>query len=315
MSLSDWHQILNVLHEPVDYYLHNPFRKPTSTERQIDSTHLQITWSDMDATFYSKLLHSIHDFDAVFPFVIHIKVFKRSNVDKFVPADDNNINEIVATPIKKPKKSLIESKKTPKENIDQSTQARKKQIHDNTTNGIKIKDCCVRLPLLKFDENGEVIQNNMVRNKRKFSELNETAKIRSVENTPDGLSHQKNKFMVASTSTPFPGINVNLDVNDELKRIESDVRETFDKSKHKTVKRLSNFPRVRLLKAPEEKKRLDTTKKAPRKNTGKTNKIKRLKPKAVSISNESDLFESSIESKKHKNSPENEKNKKTLKKW
>ncbi|XP_031630546.1 uncharacterized protein LOC116345382 [Contarinia nasturtii] len=353
MSLNDWHQILNALHEPVEYYIQNPLRKPTAIERQIDSTNfqLQITWTDMDVAFYSKLLHSI-DFNSVFPFVIDVKVFQRSNVDKFKPAIvvtninsptaatniaspkisaeiNDNTNKTVVTPVRK--KTLIESKKTPKENIDKSTEAITSAVTKvDFKNGIRLRDCCVRLPLLQFDENGEVIQKNMVQKKRKFSEIIEKTKIHSVENSPDKFSHQNN-FMASSSSTPLVA-----NLNKQLKRIASDVRGTFDKSRHKTVKRFTNnrltttprvngkssgqfFPRLRLLKAPENLKRLDTSKRSTQKSMikkttkTKTDKVKRLKPKPPSITNESELFETVVEPKKKIKKPsENKKDKKNL---
>lgn len=123
--------------------------------------------------------------------------------------------------------------------------------------------------------------------------------------------------MCTSSSTPLVR---NFGV--ALKQIQNEVRGAFRRgSTEKEVKRLTNRltntprssndrksgsqfnPRIRLLKLPD---RLNKSKKSKQKNTGKktgktkSSTIKKPKPKAKSVANESELFEDPIEIQKPK---------------
>lgn len=299
-----WHKILDDLSDSVDSYVKNPFRQPTESIRQIANTNFQlhIQWMDMEASFYSKLLSSI-DFDLVFPFVIKVNVSLRSNVDEFVP---------VATAKSPVRKKTAERKKT----ADKSPQVLGVPLANGySSDSIKLKECCVRLPIMHFDENGELIQNHdgNKRNKRKHSSI-VSDEMQPMKLTPKIRDGSNDLFMCSSSSTPFVR---NFGV--ALKQIENEVRGTFDnvggKAGHKVAKRLTNRltttprtsndrksgshfnPRIRLLKMPENVNR--PSKKLKQKNTGKkqtkgkakATTIKRLKPKAQSVANETELFE------------------------
>lgn len=304
MTLNDWHKILDDLSDSVDKYVENPFRQPTDSVRQIANTNfeLRIQWEDMDASFYSKLLSSI-DFDLVFPFVIKVKVGLQSNVDEFVPVST------VKTPVRK---KTAERKKT----ADKSPQRLSVPLTngDSSNHSIKLKECCVRLPIMQFDENGELIQshNENKGNKRKHSSL-VSDEMQSMKLTPKIRNGPNELFMCSSSSTPFVR---NFGV--ALKQIENEVRGTFgnsEKAGQKVVKRLTNRltttprtsndrksglqfnPRIRLLKMPENVNR--PSKKLKQKNIAKkqikvkakSRTTKRLKVKARSVANETELFE------------------------
>lgn len=309
MTLNDWHKILDDLNEPVKIYVENPVRKPSETTvKQIENTNLKlyIQWTDMDASVYSKLLSSI-DFDLVFPFVIKVRVGLQSNLDKFIP------NSPTKTPVRKKtteQKETIE--KSPQKSIVSLT-------NDDSGKSIQLKECCVRIPLLEFDENGEVIQNHIKRYKRKHSSIL-TDEIQPVKITSKINDQPNDSFTCTSSSTPLVR---NFGV--ALKQIQNEVRGAFRRgTTEKEVKRLTNRltttprtstdrksrsqfnPRIRLLKLPENVSRLNKSKKLKQKNTGKkTGKtkstiIKKPKPKAKSVANESELFESPIEIQKQK---------------
>lgn len=307
MTLNDWHKILDDLTEPVKGYVENPCRQPSETVKQIDNTNLElhIQWTNMDASVYSKLL-SI-DFDLVFPFVIKVRVGLRSNLDKFIPSSPTK------TPIRK---KISQRKKT----IEKSPQKSIGSLaNDDSGKSIQLKECCVRIPLLEFDENGEVIQNHIMRYKRKHSSIL-TDEIQPVKNTPKPNDQSNDLFMCTSSSTPLVR---NFGV--ALKQIQNEVRGAFRRgSTEKQVKRLTNRltttprtsndrksgsqfnPRIRLLKLPENVSRLNKSKKLKQKNTGKktgktkSTTIKKPKPKAKSVANESELFENPIEIQKTK---------------
>lgn len=263
MSLNDWHNILNDLNGAVESYVENPLVKPDSAVHVIGDTsfELNISWIDVDEAFYSKLLQNL-DFRLVFPFVIKVNVTIRTNVDKFSAA------EPILTPI-------VPKKKT----IDKSVVV----ITTPQDSSIKLKECCVRLPLLKFDENGDVIQKEIVRNKRKHSALVED------DNTSTPC------FMSFKTSTPFvPNGDVALDQS------KNEVTLTFNEKIRKVPHRLTTtprssnerktgtqfHPRIRLLNLPDN---LTDAKKAPRKNgekmhtakTGKKTKSKLAASRSV----------------------------------
>lgn len=310
MSLHDWYQIFDDLSEPMQKYIINPNVQPVAYKRKIDDTNfeLNITWDELDATFYSKLLQSI-DFNCVFPYVIKVNVSLRSNIDQFAA-----INVPVKTPIRRT--TAADRKKAPKRES-----ARLNGSQAVITNGVphersfEIKDCCVRLPMLRFDENGQVIQNG-VRNKRKHSSIidDETTSVRITSNQREV---KNDIFMCSSSSTPFV-----RNINVALKQIEKDVRVTFVKSEKRTTNRLTTTPRssqerkagsqfnprIRLLRMPDD---MDTSKSSKAKNTtgkkaskanAKVKKVssKKLKPKARSVTNESELFETPAKIKKVK---------------
>lgn len=316
MSLNDWHRILDYLNDPVENYVKNPFRKPIEMVRQIDNSNLElhIQWMDMDA-LYSKLLSSV-DFDLVFPFVIKVKVALRSNVNDFV----SNSPAIL--------EKSSDRKKTSerKETVDKAPQMPILPL-TATANGdsgktIKLRECCVRLPILEFDGNGKVIQNQNIRNKRKHHSL-ATDDIQPVKLTPKIHNETNDLFMGSSSSTPFAR---NFGV--ALKQIEDEVRGTFGIPNQKTAKHLTNRlttttprtsndrksgslsfnPRIRLLKLPENVNRPSISKKSKQKNTGKrqgkskvkSTTIKRPKPRAQSIANETEYFEKPLETQKSK---------------
>ncbi|XP_055317326.1 uncharacterized protein LOC129576367 [Sitodiplosis mosellana] len=312
MNLNDWHTILGDLSAPVGKYVENPFRQPTDAVRQIDGTNfeLHIHWEDMDASLYSKLLSSL-DFDLVFPFVIKVRVVLRSNVDKFMIPD---------TPAKSPvRKKTAERKKTT-DTSAHSLNVSKLTNGNDSGQSIKLRECCVRLPLLQFDENGDLIQNHMVRNKRKHSSI-AANEVQPTKITPSKIhSDQNDLFMCSSSSTPLAR---NHSV--ALKEIENEVRETFAIPDPKVAKRVTNRltttprssndrkssqfnPRIRLLKPPDDVNRLNKSKKLKQKNTGKkTGKsktkdktTKKPKPKAQSVANESEWFEKPAENQKVK---------------
>lgn len=325
MSLNDWHTILNDLSELVQHYVVNPFRKPNDVVRQIDGTNfeLHVKWQDMDALLYSKLLSSL-DFDLVFPFVMKIKVLLCSNVDKFIP---NARDSIVSVPDTSPTSlSKKPAKKKAAKKMTNDTNSHSPDV-SQLTNGhgigptIKLKECCVRLPMLQFDENGEVIQNQFVRNKRKHSSI-AADEAQPVENSPNKImrNNPNDLFVFPSSSTPLEWRSYSV----ALKQIENDVRETFDIPDSKagnrltTTPRISNDrkssqfnPRIRLLKLPENVNRLKKSKKQKEKDAEKkaakaklkANKTtKKPKPKAQSVANESELFEKPVEQQKVKKS-------------
>lgn len=296
MSLNDWVKIFDDLNDSIQGYVNNPNIRPASSVRRIDNTNfeLNITWIDMDATFYSKLLTSV-DFDCAFPFMIKLKVRLRSNIDKFVAATHS-----FATPVTKAdKKTTLDRKRT----ADRSLKAVKVSL----TNGkpktpIKIKDCCVRLPLLQFDENGELIHEEVVRNNKRKHSTMACDIIHSINITPK--NPDSSIFMCSSSSTPFvrnsngksPGVS---DIANQkvMKRLTNRLTTTPRSSSDR--KSGSNFnPRIRLLKLPEDVSQLSSPKKSKKKNTGKkTAKSKakttqkQPKSKVRSIPNESNLFE------------------------
>lgn len=303
MSLNDWHKILNELSELVGDYVKNPFRQPTETVRQIDNTNfeLHIQWMDLDALVYSKLLPSV-DFNLVFPFVIKVKVAVRSNVDEFIP--DSSVRKTT------PKQKTTADKSSLRSIVSKTK--------DDSGNSIKLRECCVRLPLLRFDENGEVIQNDVIRNKRKHSSI-VADESRLVKITPKIRNESNELFMLSSSSTPFARNGFDA----ALKTIGNEIHGSHSISSQKTVKRLTNrltttprtsndrgtgsqfIPRIRLLNMPEniirsKKLKPKNTNKKQKKAHTKSTSTKRLKPKAQSVANETELFEVPVENQKIK---------------
>lgn len=292
MSLNDWQIILDDLSETIENYVENYTEQPVSSVRHTTDTNfeLHIEWIQLDVLFYSKLLESL-DFDVVLPFVMKVNVSLRSNIGKFTRA----------SPIKSPAHdSTVQRKKSTRKTPT---------LVNNELETIKLKECCVRLPVLEFDENGEVIQRELMRKKRKHSLL-QSAESHSKKDTPRGSEELMGaSFMCSTTSTPFV-----RNIGDALKQIENDVRNTFVQPlNQKVIKRLTNRltttprtsndrktgsqfnPRIRLLKLPEK---LNTSKKSKPKSTGKKtlkskvkSTTKRPKVKPQSIANESELFE------------------------
>lgn len=301
MSLHDWHQIFEHLSEPIEKYAEDSHVKPAPTKCKIADTNFQldISWARLDTSFYSKLLNTL-DFSCVFPYVIKVNVTLRSNIDKFF-ADESNKLPIQHTPAKE--RRIVSKKRSNKLNSPQPVIE-----NGGLNNEVELKECRVILPMLQFDENGQVISNNNgIRKKRKHSSLEN-----DVPN--DGV------FMCSSSSTPFVR---NMDV--DLKQIENSVLETFAKTKKRLTNRLmatprssherkmsSQFnPRIRLLKMPDSVNRLDLSKSSKSKNmsekrtvkvNGKVKKPsnKKLRPKVRSVTDESDLFETPTQNKKLK---------------
>lgn len=296
MSLSDWQTILDYLSEPIEDYVKNPSKKLAAATRQLINTNfeLHVTWTELDASFYSKLLDFL-DFDVVFPFVVKVKICLQSNIDKFATLKSPVCN-----------RSVVQHHKT----IDDSVDAITNVEHDES---IKIKECFVRLPQLRFDENGKVIQG-LISHKRKRSSL-EASKKYPLKFSPRRSDDPNELFMCSSSSTPFV-----KNVGVAMKQIEQDVRGIFAPKHKKTVKRLTNRltttprssndrktgsfnPRIRLLKLPDD---LNSSKKLKKKKNGTIKKIKlksgtslkkRPKVKAQSIANESELFEVPVQQK------------------
>lgn len=309
MSLHDWKQIFDDLSESIQNYTANPNIQPVSSKRTIVDTNFQldIIWAELDASFYSKLFETI-DFSCVFPYVIKVYVSLRSNIDKFFS------NESVKTPVR-PKLTINQDALNIRES-NSNQPVNKKQIYKNN-NVLKendnpekfvLKECRVILPLLEFDENGQVIEkngNNRIRKKRKHSSLADGDDVQLMSNNRHVVSNDG--FMYANSSTPFVR-NVDL----ALKQIENDVGGTFGKTKKRLTNRLTTTPRtsydrktgspfnprIRLLKMPENinkakpPKRSKERKKVIKLN-GKEKKlpVKKMKPKVRSVSNESELFE------------------------
>lgn len=314
MSLHDWHKIFDDLNGPVQSYVIEPNVKPAECVLKIDDTNfeLNIAWEETDTSFYSKLLDSI-DFDLVFPYVIKINVCLRSNVDKFV---SNGMAKMSATKKSTDRKKTIH--KTPIKTLHKksknSTKTSMVIANGALPNSIKLKECCVRLPLLQFDENGDVIQN---RKKRKHSELSSASHF--AKGDSNELDEPTELFMCPSSSTPFVRA---IDVG--LKRIASDVHGTFKKIDKRISSRLTTTPRssherksggahqfnprIRLLKMPDSVGKLNTSKKSKRKNTdkkiakSKTKKAanKQVKAKVQLLVNESDLFQTPTPKRKSK---------------
>lgn len=288
MSLNDWIKIFDDLSDAIQSYVNKPNKKPASVVRRIDDTNfeLNVSWIDMDAQFYSKLLTSI-DFDYVFPFVIKLKVLLRSNIDKYVAP------ETTASPVRK--------KILKKKSADKSLEI----IKISVTNGvnrtpIEIKECCVRLPLLQFDENGQVIQHEVTRkNKRKRSTI-EYDVARTVKTTPN----RDASIFMCTSSTPFiRGLDV-ADVSDSIGMASHKVGKSLTNrltTTPRSTKSGSHFnPRIRLLKLPANVSQLESAKKKKKKKTIDTKNQKKSKAKTTqkrpktkvqSIANESDLFE------------------------
>lgn len=276
--------ILDYLTEPIENYVKNPSIKPMPVTRQLINTNfeLHVTWVDLDASFYSKLLEFL-DFNSVFPFVVKVKICLQSNIDKFAT--------ISLSPARN---SIVKHDKT----IDDSV-----VTNDASDDQIKLKDCFVRLPILQFDENGEVIQNDGTSNKRKHSSLLADKKY-PLKRSPRQSDDPNELFMCSTSSTPFMKAPFNV----TFKQIENDVRGTFAKKHVKTIKRLTNrltttprtsndrktgshfHPRIRLLKLPDN---INSPKKLKKKKIVKVKgaTTKRPKAKAQSIANESELFE------------------------
>lgn len=325
MSLNDWQIILDDLSEIIDEYVKNPSNQLILSKRHIPNTNfeMQIEWEKLDVSFYSKLLNAL-DYNLVFPYVMKVKVCVCSNISQFIPA-----TEAMKTPVRK---RLVQKKKTIDKSIEKTP-----VILNNGNESIQIKECCVRLPVLKFDENGEVIQDNVIRNKRKHSSLRSN-EIPIKKVTPRRSSNARHSvepnssFVRSNSSTPFVRNNGNA-----LKEIENEELGSFRLSiARKPIKRLTNRltstprtsnsnksnsqfnPRIRLLRLPEK---LDTSKKSKRttgkkllksklRSTTKRPKIKQ-KSKPKSIANESELFEmpapppTKIKTKKTNNTPKN----------
>lgn len=299
MSLSDWQMILDYLSEPIENYIKDPSKKLMAVTRQLINTNfeLHVTWCELDASFYSKLLDFL-DFDVVFPFVVKVKICLQSNIDKFATLKSSAVcNRISAN-------SFVEYHKT----IDDSIEAITNGEHNES---IKIKECFVRLPQLRFDENGRVIEGVASSQKRKRNSLM-AAKKYPLKHVPrhidEHIDDPNELFMCSSSSTPFV-----KNVGVATKQIEQDVRGTFAAKHKKAVKRLTNRltttprssndrktgsfnPRIRLLKLPDN---MNNSKKMKKKKIAKLKSAagKRLKVKAQSIANETELFEVPVQPK------------------
>lgn len=289
MSLGDWQVILDYLSEPIEDYVKDPSRKLTAATRQINNTNfeVQVTWAELDASFYSRLLDFL-DFGAVFPFVVKVKICLQSNIDKF-PTQSPVCNG-----------SVVRHHQT----IEHSVDVVENGEHDES---IKIKECFVRLPQLRFDENGKVIEGLSVSNKRKRE-----SSIAELRHEPHRIDDPIEMFIGSISSTPFVSNG-----GGTMKQIKKDVRDTFGVKHKKTVKHLTNRltitprtssdrkngsfnPRIRLLKMPDDVNSSKKTKKTKKINKDKlkSSAAKRPKLKPQSIANESELFEVPTQPKK-----------------
>lgn len=340
MSLHDWHQIFDSLSVPIQQYIESPMKRPpTPMQQQIGNTNfeLNIAWAKMDADIYSKLFTSI-DFNLVLPYVIKVAVSLRSNIDKFIDVVDEPIESPAAISDGGRSTALASNRKrTPKrKNSGHSPRSPASQPSAPITNGIahkpiKLRECCVRLPLLKFDENGQVIQqtNGERNNKRKYSAIANNQKGNPNKMTPIRNGRGENggaddthefKFKCSSSSTPFvrnnatenggSGINIGSDGSAKPSRRITASRMTMStplsSQGHKMGSTQFN-PRIRLLKMPENVNKLNVSvKKSKRKDRCVDKKSKNalgkriIKKKIRSIPNESQLFETPPQKRKEK---------------
>lgn len=311
MSLNDWHQMFNSLNGPIQQYIKNPLQRPTPKHHQpVGDTNLQlnIAWMKMNASIYSKLFTDI-DFDCVFPYVIKAMVTLQSNVDKFNSLDDVSVaTGAVLAGANGDHLSIIDAepnvKRTPKQNKNGAKSSSTPpppplpssspfQLPSNavangvTRKAIQIRECCVRLPLLKFDKHGQVIQQPVPlarTKKRKFSSIvDSNKKIHSIHVTPirnggknrekqkpiphDDSHEFKLKFKCSSSSTPFARHVIdapeNGDEDDETvkqKRRSSAKRATISTPRSSQERKIGSArfnPRIRLLKMPETGRKLN----------------------------------------------------------
>lgn len=324
MSLHDWHQIYCNLNEPVKKFLKNPNAAGASSKRQVADTNfeLSIAWIEMDVEFYRRLLPTI-DFNSVFSYVMKVNVSLCSNIDKFgvlMPIETavqrrttagaafaiaaTSTSTSTSTAISK----TIVRKKTQTSIFNESIAV---TVNAHPTDAFKLKECSVRLPKLQFDENGQVIENGEVRNKRKHSSI---ANIKI---------HNPVKFTPNRNSTPIVR-NIRA-----LKQIENDVRCSTGKlSKRLTTPRTSyehktgsQFqPRIRLLNMPnrgtkstvkktkshqQQQKSIILNGKSSKKMNGKakSESKKKLKPKMRALTNETELFQTPTQISKVKKTP------------
>lgn len=358
MSLHDWQQIFISLNAPIQHYIENPTKRPTQQQQHIGDTNIElnIAWIKMDASIYPKLFTEI-DFSLVFPYVIKVMVSLRSNIDKF--------NPIVDVPIESPThdavaiaagavenggatETLPNRKRTTKRNVNVKLSPQEPSEQTNgIANGmpIQMKECCVRLPLLQFDENGHVIQERQQQeeqqpqtqparnNKRKYGSMTHDDKAPSIKRTPirnggessgSGVicADDSNQFLFkcTSSSTPFirnaiaathsNGLDDSASAKQKRQRMPPAQRLTIStpvsSQERKTGSNQFN-PRIRLLKMPENVRKLSiSAKKAKRKNrdtdkkSTKSGKRVIKKKKIRMVPNESQLFETPPPNRKQK---------------
>lgn len=333
MSLHDWHQIFATLNVPIQQYIENPTKRPAQMQQHIGDTNfeLNIAWIKMDvASIYPKLFTEI-DFSLIFPYVIKVMVSLRSNIDKFngtidisneslvpvanIAAVSANAMESAAieiSPNRKrttPKRNVI-IKLSPQEPPPSPPPAAAKIPNGVARKPIQLKECCVRLPLLQFDGNGQVIQEQqeqpqqhpVVRNnKRKHSSMTNDEKIHSIKMTPirngggDGESsgsgaicaaNDSDEFKFKCSSTPFirngfPVVEQNDGIDDsgsvkQKRRIPSafqrlTISTPVSSQERKTGSSQFN-PRIRLLKMPENVSKLNISGKKSKRKIRDTDK-------------------------------------------
>lgn len=344
MSLHDWHQIFASLNTPIQQYIENPTKRPTQLQQHIGDTNfeLNIAWIKTDASIYSKLFTEI-DFSLVFPYVIKVMVSLRSNVDKF--------NRMVEVPIESPNHAAVAAtaagtedaagatekspnrKRTPKQNVIVKLTS---DEPPKQTNGIQLKECCVRLPVLQFDANGQVLQEQEQpetqparTNKRKYSSIKTTPIRNGGEHSGGAVicADDSNEFhfKCSSSSTPFirnaiaathnNGIDDSGSAKQKRQRMPPAQRLTISTPVSSQERKTQFHPRIRLLKAPDNVSKLNiSAKKAKRKNRDpdkKSTKIngkmknasgKRVikKKKIRMVADESQLFETPPPNRKPK---------------
>lgn len=324
MSLHDWHQIFISLNTPIQHYIAKPTKRPTQTKQHIGDTNfeLNIAWVKMDASIYSKLFTGI-DFSLVFPYVIKVRVSLRSNVDKFRDGVDVSLesqaHEAVATTATAGTTDTTSNRqRTLKRSaVQPSVQEPSKPANGPARTPIELRECCVRLPLLQFDENGQVIQApetnqqqqpppQPVRNsKRKFSSIANVSQINSMNLTPirnggenSGFgaicaADTSHCFQASSSSTPFirkvnGGINGSGSAKQKRQRMPPTQRLTMStpvSSQDRKTGSTQFNPRIRLLKMPENVSKLNiSAKNSKRKIRGPDKKSTKINGKTKTAS-------------------------------
>lgn len=335
MSLHDWHQIFNSLNTPIQQYIENPTKRPTQLQQHIGDTNfeLNIAWIKMDASIYSKLFTEI-DFSLVFPYVIKVLVSLRSNVDKFnravdVPIESRNHGAVAGSSGATEDASATEispkRKRTPKRNVVVKLTPHEppKPANGAARMPIEMKECCVRLPVLQFDENGQVIQEQEQlqpqtqtqpgrNNKRKYSSIKNDDKGHSLKITPiqNGVGENSGRavicddapnefhFQCSSSSTPFiqnaiaaahnNGMDDSGSAKQKRQRMPSAQRLTLStpvSSQERKTGSTQFNPRIRLLKMPENVSKLSiSVKKAKRKHRDADKKSTKLNGKTKNAS-------------------------------
>lgn len=305
------------MNAPIQQYIGNPTKRPVQIQQQIHDKNIQlnIAWMKMDATIYPKLFTEI-DFSLVFPYVIKVMVTQRSNIDKFNSTIDVPIESPAAAATAAAIETSPNRKRTPKRNESVKPPLEAPKMTNGLTHKpIQLKECCVRLPQLQFDENGQVIQQQhlpqIVRNhKRKYSLISNDQKLHSEKITPirnGGGSGggaicaddtHEFKFKCSSSSTPFirngnitpqnDGINGDSGSIKQKRRIPAHrltISTPVSSQERKTGSTQFN-PRIRLLKMPDNVSKLNISikTKTKRKNRDADKKSTKLNGKIKNAS-------------------------------